>query len=320
MTDHEKPVTYRIAMDAPLPFPPETVVSLVPSITETLFDLNLGKRVIGVTEYCVYPADGVAHLPKVGGTKNPSIEQIVALRPELVIANQEENRKEDVEALQAAGIAVWVTFPKTVRDAMNLIWNIMHLFNEQSMAARIQLIERTLDWLEGIAEARDHQVGKCKVFAPIWYDPLMTFNADTFAHDLLRICGGVNIFAERERRYPLRADLGFEAAYAPDDPRVAQRDTRYPRVTLDEVIAAQPDVVLLPSEPFPFTDDHAALFKTLDIPAAHNQRVQLMDGSLLTWHGTRMAQAFATLPSLLCPDSEDSLKQPSNAKEGSDVE
>lgn len=296
-------LTYKYAMEAPLAYPPETVISLVPSVTETLFDLNLGGRLIAVTDYCVHPAEKVAYLPKIGGTKNPDVRRIIELKPELVIANQEENRQEDVEALQAAGIAVWVTFPKTVRDAINLMWNIMHLFNEQSMKPRVSLIERTLDWLEGIANAREHQDAQCKVFAPIWYDPLMTFNADTFAHDLLRVCGGQNVFAERERHYPLKADLGQAEAYAPEDPRIAGRDTRYPRVSLEEVVVAQPDVVLLPSEPFHFTEQHIPIFAALDIPAAHKQQITLVDGSLLTWHGTRIAQAFTVLPGLLCPET-----------------
>ncbi|NWF68047.1 MAG: ABC transporter substrate-binding protein [Chloroflexi bacterium] len=282
-------------MDVPVDQPPRSVVSLVPSVTESLYDLNLGARLLAVTDYCVRPADKVARLPKIGGTKNPDVARIIALRPELVIANQEENRREDVEALRAAGVPVWVTFPKTVRDAMNLLWNIMYLFEETSMVPRVRLIEQTLDWVEGVSRAKEERV--CKVFAPIWYEPLMTFNADTYSHDLLRVCGGTNIFAERERRYPLSADLG---AGAPDAERAAGRDTRYPRVTLQEVAAAQPDVILLPSEPFPFTQEHIPVFAQLNCPAAKNGKIHLVDGSLLTWHGTRAAYALDSLPALLC--------------------
>ncbi|MEP6988066.1 MAG: helical backbone metal receptor, partial [Chloroflexota bacterium] len=84
-----------------------------------------------------------------------------------------------------------------------------------------------------------------------------------------------------------------------DDSRLIGRDVRYPRVTMEEVVAAQPDVVLLPSEPFQFTTEHIALFSELDIPAARNKRIILMDGSLLTWHGTRIAYALNTLPDIL---------------------
>ncbi len=303
------PRSYPHAIDAPVLPPPRTVVSLVPSVTESLFELGLGSRVMAVTEYCVYPADGIAHLPKVGGTKNPDVARIIALQPELVIANQEENRPEDVEALRAAGLPVWVTFPKTVRDAMNLLWAMMQVFDYQVMLPRISLIERTLDWLEGVAETRVNSAAPCRVFVPIWYDPLMTFNADTYTHDLLRVCGGSNIFATRERRYPLEADLGQAEPYAPDDPRVIGRDTRYPRITLDEASAAQPDVILLPSEPFHFTAEHLPIFTALDVPAAKHGRIHLVDGALLTWHGTRIARAFDTLPALLwLPEGSDEAK------------
>ncbi len=289
-------------MEVPVSSPPGTVVSLVPSVTESLFDLNIGSRLIAVTDYCVRPAEKTARLPKICGTKNPVVPRIITMHPELVIANQEENRKEDVEALQEAGIPVWVTFPKTVRDAMNLLWNIMYLFEETSMVPRVRLIEQTLDWVEGVSRAKEDKV--CKIFAPIWNDPLMTFNADTYAHDLLRVCGGTNVFAERERQYPLGADLGQCEAYAADDPRIAGRDTRYPRVTLEEVEAAQPDVILLPDEPFEFKEEHIAQFSKLDCPAAHSGRIHLIDGSLLTWHGTRLAYALNELPALMCPDDD----------------
>jgi ABC-type Fe3+-hydroxamate transport system substrate-binding protein len=260
--------------------------------------LTLGNRLIAITDYCIYPAEGVAKLPRIGGTKNPDVARIVEIRPDLVIANQEENRKEDVEALQAAGIPVWVTFPRTVADAFNLLWNIMDVFDEPVMVPRVRLIEQTMDWVWRISEKRvEDKV--CKVFAPIWFDPLMTFNGDTYASDLLRICGGVNVFVGRERLYPLKADLGEAEALASDDARLAGRDVRYPRVTMDEVVAAQPDVILLPSEPFPFTTEHVQLFSELDVPAARNKRIILVDGSLLTWHGTRIAYALNTLPELL---------------------
>jgi ABC-type Fe3+-hydroxamate transport system substrate-binding protein len=269
-------------------------------VTESLFDLNLGDRLIAITDYCVYPEAGVARLPRIGGTKNPDVQRIIDLSPDLVIANQEENRKEDVLALQEAGIPIWVTFPHTVADAFNLLWNIMHVFDEPSMVPRIRLMEQTMDWIWRISEKKLED-NPCRVFVPIWLDPLMTFNAETYAHDLLRICGATNVFAERDRQYPLRADLGQADPLPSGDPRLSDRDTRYPRVTMEEVEAAQPDLILLPSEPFHFTDEHIALFAGLDTPASRDEKIFLVDGSLLTWHGTRLAYALDTLPGLLCP-------------------
>lgn len=294
---------YQTGIKAPVSVPPRRVVSLVPSITESLFDLGLGERLVGVTDYCVHPVDGVRALPKVGGTKNPDVSRILELRPDLVIVNQEENRKQDADALIRAGIPVWVTFPRTVQEALNLLWDMMETFDSPTMVPRVRSIEQTVDFIERIGMTR---TTPCRVFAPIWYDPLMTFNADTFAHDLLRVCGGSNVFAERERRYPLAADLG-QAGPSPASDRSAEgRDVRYPRITLAEVEASQPDVILLPSEPFAFTESHAEMFRRLDVPAARAGQVHRIDGSLLTWHGTRIARALTTIPALMCStDVED---------------
>lgn len=270
----EQASTYTYNMTAPVTQPPQRVVSLVPSVTESLFDLNLGSRLVAVTDYCARPADGVATLPRIGGTKNPDLRRIIDLKPDLVFANQEENRKQDVEALQAAGIPVWVTFPRTVQDALNLLWNIMYAFEETSMVPRVRLIEWTLDWVGGVSRAREDKI--TRVFVPIWMKPLMTISADTYAHDLLRVCGGTNVFAAHT--------------------------SRYPQVTLQEVEMAQPDVILLPSEPFAFDESHVPTFAALDVPAARRGRIHLVDGSLLTWHGTRLAYALDTFPALLAPN------------------
>ncbi len=288
-------LTYVHQIDSPVSEPPRRVISLVPSITESLFELNVGDRLIAITDYCVHPANQVARLPRIGGTKNPDVERIITFRPDLVFANQEENRREDVEALQAAGIPVWVTFPKTMREAFNVLWNIMHIFDEPGLVERVRAMEWTLDWLERMAENRETPL---KVFVPIWNEPLMTFNAATFAHDVLRVCGATNIFADRERRFPLSADLGEGVGVSNG---IQGRDTRYPRVTMDEVTAAQPDMILLPSEPFSFTEAHIPMFMALDTPAAKGGNIRLVDGSLLFWHGTRMARAMNELPSQFYP-------------------
>ncbi|MCA9912842.1 MAG: ABC transporter substrate-binding protein, partial [Anaerolineae bacterium] len=269
--------SYPHSLEAPVSEAPERVVSLVPSITESLFDLNLGKRLVGRTSYCIFPIGQVDHIPAVGGTKYPDIDQIIALKPNLVFANMEENRKQDVDALQATGIPVWVSFPKTVQDVFNLLWNIMYLFDETAMVPRIRLIEQTYDRLLGVAESRIEPLPR--VFVPIWYDPLMTANSETYLHDVLRVCGGENVFADRERQFPLQADLGQREPIPADSSRIKGRDTRYPRVTTEEVVVAQPEVILLPSEPFLFTDAHVKIFRELDIPAAKNNRIYLVDGT-----------------------------------------
>lgn len=262
---------YTQSHNAPVDYKPERVISLVPSMTESMFDLKLGDKLVGRTDYCIRPEGQVEHLPTIGGTKNPDIQRILDLKPDLVIVNKDENRKEDVEALQAQDTPIWVTHPKVVPDVFNLLWDLMYLFDETMMAPRARLIEQTYDWVLGITKANEHN--PVTVFVPIWYDQLMTFNGDTYSHDLLRVCGGTNVFADHEMRYPV--------------------------ITLDDVVEKQPDVILLPDEPFKFTEEHLVTFQELDVPAAHNERIHLIDGADLTWHGTRIAFALNNFPSLL---------------------
>ncbi|RMF51951.1 MAG: ABC transporter substrate-binding protein [Chloroflexota bacterium] len=287
---HTHAYDYSHAID----FVPQRVVSLVPSLTESLFELNLGQRVVGVTDYCIYP-EAARALPKVGGTKNPDIEKIKALAPDLVMLNSEENRREDADALQAAGIPIWVTQPNSVREAIELLWEIMEVFEEASMVHRVRLIEITYETMRRYAE----QNPPVRAFVPIWRDPWMTFNAQTFAHDLLFTCGALNVFAARERQFPLAADLGKAEPLAADDPRRAGRDTRYPRITLEEVEAAQPEIILLPTEPYAFSEADALAFDGLDVPAVRNGHIYIVEGSWITWHGTRMARAFRHLPPVI---------------------
>jgi ABC-type Fe3+-hydroxamate transport system substrate-binding protein len=247
-----------------LPAPPQRVVSLVPSVTESLFDLKLGSRVVGITDYCVRPAEAFARLPKVGGTKNPNIQKIVDLRPDLVILNDEENRKEDAEALQNAGVPIWVTGPRTVAEAINLLWELMEVFDEPEMVPRVRLIEQTMDVVM-LAMQNERPI---RTFIPIWRDPWMTANRQTYLNDVMDLFGMVNVFADRDRQFPLSADLGQAEPLPEDDPRVQGRDTRYPRVSLEEIIAAQPELILLPDEPYVFSENDAVVFQDLDIPAA----------------------------------------------------
>jgi len=283
---------------------PRRVVSLVPSVTGSLFDLNLGHCLVGVTDFCVYPPAGVAGLPKLGGTKNPHRTAILSLEPDLVIANQEENRPEDVAALRAAGVPVWVTFPSTAREALNVLWALIRLLDAPQQGPTLAALERSYEVTSLVAE----NMLPVDVFCPVWREPAasagpaawwMSANRDTYLHDVLRICGGRNVFGDRDRRYPLAAELDPARPADPPDPL---RDTRYPRVTLGEVLAAAPEVILLPSEPYPFADaDRDELNVWSQIPAVRNGRVYLLDGSLLTWPGTHLARALAEVPALLNP-------------------
>lgn len=263
---------YRIGRDVSVGSPPRRVVSLVPALTESLFALDLGNRVVGVTRQCIHPAQNIARLPRVGDTSAISVPLVLALRPDLILASAEENTPSDIDALKAAGLSVWTTDPRTVRDAFNLLWAIMDIFETPTRVEAIRAMEWQCDWLERLDETRTHP---CRVFIPLTADPLTTVNADTFVHDLLRVCGGYTVFAGLADR---RAE-----------------------VTLADLEAAQPDVILLPGAPFPFTAEYVEAFGTLDVPAARTGQIHLIeDTTLLFWQGTRMARAFRMLPDLLC--------------------
>jgi ABC-type Fe3+-hydroxamate transport system substrate-binding protein len=200
---------------------------------------------------------------------------IQALRPELVIANREENRRRDVERLEAAGIPVWVTYPRTVREGAACLRELAELgATRERVAAVVEPVEAELHAAE--AALRERSGAGTRVFCPIWRDPWMSVGADTYAHDLLRLCGGENVFAGRaERRYPL--------------------------VRLDEVEAAAPEAVLLPDEPYRFGPADAVELGRLAIPAARDGRIHLIDGTWASWYGPRIARALPELRALLAP-------------------
>lgn len=271
------------------------LVSLVPSITEVLFDFGRGDQVVGITDYCTEPATEVAGMTTIGGTKNPDVSAILDLRPDLVFAVAEENRREDVEQLEAAGVPVFVFEPRTVRDGIDLLWQVADLLGcRGTVAPLVEDIEREYIETEII-------VGGCervRVFCPIWKDPYMTINQGTYVHDVIRVCGGDNIFASRARRYPLAADLGQQPER--DGAKTMHRDRRYPRVTLEEMAALQPQVILLPDEPYAFSEADKTDFVRFDgVPAVRDRRMHLIDGKMIAWYGLRIGPSLRTLRELL---------------------
>lgn len=251
-----------------IPRPPRRIVSLVPSTTETLCRLGLADALVGVTAYCTEPREVVRAKKRIGGEKNPDLALIRSLAPDLVIANVEENLREHVETLRGWGIPVWVTYPRTVAQGIEMIRELGRLTGTEARAAAMAdaidpLYERTL-----AASAARPAV---PVFYPIWRGPYMTINADTYIHEMLRVCGAVNVFGD-----------------APD---------RYPTITLEDVAARRPAVILLPDEPFRFRRAHLKDFDLYpDLPAVQHRRIHLVDGKLFSWHGPRIADALRALP------------------------
>jgi ABC-type Fe3+-hydroxamate transport system substrate-binding protein len=254
--------------------PPRRIVSLVPSLSETLFALGAGEALAGVTDFCVHPADGVRSLPRVGGTKNPNLAAIRALRPDLVLANKEENRRRDVEALEASGVPVFVTYARSVREAVDEIGLLGRICGSVEAAAHIAAeVEREL----ALAAAGRAGAPATSTVALVWRDPFMVVGADTFAHDLLLCCGARNPFA------------GTTGA------------SRYPRVELRALEAAQPEVILLPTEPYAFGERDRDELLRLACPASRAGRVHVIEGELLSWYGPRMPRALETIAALLLP-------------------
>lgn len=265
--------------------PPRRVVSLVPSDTLNVFAVGAGDRLVGRTRYCVAPEGRVDGVPVVGGTKDVDVGAVAALEPDLVVCNQEENSRAHVEELAKMQLPVFVAFPRSVADGLAHLARLARILAVED--ASRELLRRGLRELGAV---QDDPRPSLAAFVPIWMDPLMTVNADTFISDALALAGGRNVFADRERRYPLQADLGKA------EPRPAgDRDTRYPRVTLEEVAARTPELVLLPDEPHPFAEADAEAFRSR-MPGA---KVTFCSGRDLSWYGAQSIDGIPRLRTLL---------------------
>lgn len=236
--------------------PAVRIVSLCPSLTELVFDLDRGSDLVGITEYCVHPADGVTEIEKVGGTKTPAVGRIIELAPDLVLLNNEENRLRDARALEAAGIPCFSSLPRNPTETAAMVRSIGNAIDRQSLSEEIAVeIEKRSSRIE------KESIGRPRIrFAYlVWRRPWITVNDDTFAHSLLSLPGGVNVFGERSDRYP--------------------------RLTDEDLHKAAPFVLFLGSEPFPFTDTHVDQLAA--ITGMERSHIFLVDGEYLSWYGSR---------------------------------
>ena len=236
------------------------VVSLVPSTTETIAVMGRSEWLVGVTDYCTVGAPAGA--ARIGGTKNPSVAKVVALRPDVVFTNTEENRPEDIAALRAEGVNVHESLPKTVVDARDVVLDLGEVLAAGEAAATI-----AGDIDQALAETEAMTVGERVVaLTLIWRKPWMGLGGDTYADDLLWRCGFANALSGFAERYP----------------------------KLDEGLLLGADVVMLPSEPYAFgPDDLDAVEKLVPRTPA-----RFVDGELLTWHGPRTAAGLRTFSAL----------------------
>jgi ABC-type Fe3+-hydroxamate transport system substrate-binding protein len=207
--------------------PPRRVVSLVPSLTETLFDLGAGDTVAGITDFCIFPPG--LPLPRLGGTKNPRVDEIRTLAPDLVHMNLEENLRRHGDAIEAFA-PVFVTEPKSVEDVALLIEQLGSIHDR---------VERAVELAAQLREEAASMPRRAFTFAcPIWKKPWMWCGGDTYVSRLVEAAGGRNVLGER---------------------------TRYPETTLDEVLALKPDVIFLPDEPYLFTNTDASEIKGVKV-------------------------------------------------------
>ncbi len=246
---------------------PERVVSLVPSITENL--ILFGKKPVGRTSFCIHPKDEVRGIPVVGGTKTLKMSKILELNPDLVIANKEENLKEDVEFLVKEGVSVWVTYPTKVQDVIPLMESLEGLCGTcEKTSTTIQDCKKTMERL-----IHKENKKKPRVVALIWKNPWMAAGKDTYIDNMLTFAGGQN---------PVKEEKG-----------------RYPVLTQEEILALSPDLILLPSEPYAFKEsDKVEWFERL-AASNHQGEVELFCGEDLSWYGPRVKRGLETLEKLI---------------------
>ncbi|MDX9751189.1 MAG: helical backbone metal receptor [Flavobacteriales bacterium] len=235
---------------------PQRIISLVPSQTELLFDLGVEDRVVGITKFCIHPAEWFRSKPRVGGTKKVDIDKVRALEPDLIIGNKEENARADIEALEQE-FPVWMSDINDLDGALDMIRRVGELTGTAPKAEAIATVIAA-----GFAALLPDPHGYSVAYL-IWRDPWMAAGPGTFIHDMLRRCGHVNAFAHHSERYP--------------------------EVSPAELAAADPDLVFLSSEPYPFSEKHIAEVAMV-LPGAP---VRLVDGEPFSWYGSRLLRSPA---------------------------
>ena len=245
-----------------LPLPPKRIISLVPSQTEFLFDLGLEDEVIGITKFCKHPEKWFRNKTRIGGTKTVKIDLIASLKPDLIIANKEENVQDQITALEKIA-PVWISDISTVIEAYQMMNSlgeltgklleattlVMHIQNELAVITRLQKRPYRTAYL-------------------IWKDPYMSAGSDTFINDMMLLSGFENVLMDQ---------------------------TRYPVITIEELKARNTELVLLSSEPYPFKQKHMDEIQK----ALPNAKIHLVDGEIFSWYGTRMQYAGGYIKKLL---------------------
>jgi ABC-type Fe3+-hydroxamate transport system substrate-binding protein len=243
---------------------PERIISVVPSQTELLFDLGLENEVVGITKFCVHPHHWFQSKQRVGGTKTLKMDIIDSLKPDLLIANKEENTKDQIEAL-AKKYPVWISDVHDLHTALEMMLAVGHLTNRAQNAVPLtQQIRDKFDQLQADRELRtantNQSPGQTYAAYLVWKDPYLTVGGDTFIHAMLEAAGLTNIF---------------------------QHLARYPEIKIEDLQNLKCELLLLSTEPFPFNQKHIDGLK----PHLPDTKLILVDGEMFSWYGSRLIQS-----------------------------
>jgi ABC-type Fe3+-hydroxamate transport system substrate-binding protein len=231
---------------------PSRIISLVPSQTELLFDLGLDEQVIGRTKFCIHPADKIKSVRRIGGTKNLNIDLIKEMQPDLIIANKEENTKEQIDEL-AQHFPVWISDIKNLEEALDMIKRLGELLAVENKSQEIISKIKT-----NFSALQQFEIKEAIYF--IWQQPYISVGADTFINSMLQAAGFKNVL---------------------------QNKTRYPEISEDEILNSTAEYLLLSSEPFPFKEKQKHEFEKL-FPT---KKIILVDGEMFSWYGSRLIKA-----------------------------
>lgn len=250
-------ITDQLGRKVNLDVPARRIISLVPSQTELLFDLGLNDEVVGITKFCIYPENWLKEKTIVGGTKNFHVDKIKALQPDLILANKEENTKELIEEL-SLDFPIYISDVNTIDDALQMISDVGILVGKEVKSLQI---------VSAIKQARMDLSNKFKTptscYYFIWKEPWLTVGGDTFIHAMLQ-------------------EAGFDS--------LSKHQLRYPELNINN-ITAQPDYLLLSSEPYPFKQSDADFLQT-KFPSS---KIVFVDGAYFSWYGSRLTKAFSYL-------------------------
>ena len=240
---------------------PKRIISLVPSISELLYTLNLENETIGITKFCIHPSEWFKTKEKVGGTKNIHIKKIIGLKPDFIICNKEENIKEQIEEISKL-FPVYVSDVNSYTSALQMITALGEITKRKQEAKNI------IDSIEIAFSKQTTFKKKLSAVYLIWKGPYMTVGGDTFISDILSKIGLDNIY---------------------------KNEKRYPQVTLEDLQKVQPDIIFLSSEPYPFKEKHLAELKKYFTKTT----ILLVDGEMFSWYGSRMLLMPAYFKNLL---------------------